>query len=223
MREPVLPAVRDPLELQEAHDALAAYLTGNFGAISRTDQLVYTIAKDVICWALNHNHRNRFTEQYTKVLLHLNQCGFRPSSPALEAEQARLYKERLCRLPASIMPRVVEGSISVVEAEQVTANASIGYLKEHPELFPSGGQCPACGDTHSPHLPHNASNQFYQLHFAANHGYQPTWEDAMAHCPEDLQGRLAAALERSQGHTQILESPLPDMAIREIRAILGGK
>jgi hypothetical protein len=48
------------------------------------------------------------------------------------------------------------------------------------------GTCPECAVDHVPSYPHNKDSLYYQYHFYAEHNRWPTWEDAMAHCTEDM-------------------------------------
>lgn len=66
----------------------------------------------------------------------------------------------------------------------------MGYLKELGGMEILGntppGTCPLCAVAHRPELPHNRDSLTYQYKFFDEHGRWPTWEDAMAHCPEDI-------------------------------------
>ncbi|KUK53054.1 MAG: Uncharacterized protein XD78_1496 [Desulfotomaculum sp. 46_296] len=54
-------------------------------------------------------------------------------------------------------------------------------------LMPAApGTCPECAVDHPPELPHNQQSLFFQYKFFNEHGRWPTWEDAMAHCSEDM-------------------------------------
>jgi len=54
-------------------------------------------------------------------------------------------------------------------------------------LLPAkAGTCPECATKHQPEQPHNAQSLFYQYKFYNDNGHWPTWEDAMAHCTEDV-------------------------------------
>jgi hypothetical protein len=46
--------------------------------------------------------------------------------------------------------------------------------------------CPECGVKHHPEAPHNRDSLFYQYYFYNKHGRWPTWEDAIAHCSEEI-------------------------------------
>lgn len=66
----------------------------------------------------------------------------------------------------------------------------MGYLKELYGMTLLGGvpdgTCPECAVKHEPDQPHNRNSLTYQYKFYDQHGRWPTWEDAMAHCPEDI-------------------------------------
>ena len=49
------------------------------------------------------------------------------------------------------------------------------------------GTCEECATTHDASYPHNAQSLFYQFKFYNDHGRNPTWLDAMAHCDENMQ------------------------------------
>ena len=57
------------------------------------------------------------------------------------------------------------------------------------------GTCPECAVKHEPHLPHNRNSLTYQYKFYDKHGRWPTWEDAMAHCPDEIKELWKKALE----------------------------
>lgn len=48
------------------------------------------------------------------------------------------------------------------------------------------GTCPECSVNHVPGYPHDQQSLFYQYKFYNDNGRWPTWEDAMAHCSEDV-------------------------------------
>lgn len=48
------------------------------------------------------------------------------------------------------------------------------------------GTCSECATKHEPNQPHNQQSLFYQYKFYNEHGRWPTWEDAMAHCDEQM-------------------------------------
>lgn len=66
----------------------------------------------------------------------------------------------------------------------------MGFLKEKHGITMIGkapeGTCPECAVKHDPWQPHNKDSLTYQYKFYDEHGRLPTWEDAMAHCDEDI-------------------------------------
>lgn len=48
------------------------------------------------------------------------------------------------------------------------------------------GTCPECATKHEPEQPHNAQSMHYQYSFYGREGRWPTWNDALAHCPENV-------------------------------------
>ncbi len=67
----------------------------------------------------------------------------------------------------------------------------MGYLKERHGMMMPGrtpdGTCPLCAVVHAPDQPHNRDSLAYQYKFYDEYGRWPTWIDAMAHCPEQIQ------------------------------------
>ena len=53
-------------------------------------------------------------------------------------------------------------------------------------LPPMRGSCPICAAMHEEALPHKRNSIYYQMKFRQQHGRFPTWEDAMAHCTEEM-------------------------------------
>lgn len=47
-------------------------------------------------------------------------------------------------------------------------------------------KCPACAVDHTPDMPHDWRSLFYHYSFFKLNGRYPTWEDAMAHCAENV-------------------------------------
>jgi hypothetical protein len=46
--------------------------------------------------------------------------------------------------------------------------------------------CQECAVDHPKDHPHNADSLYYQYKFLDQHGRWPTWEDAIAHCNEEV-------------------------------------
>jgi len=51
--------------------------------------------------------------------------------------------------------------------------------------------CQVCGQKHPDEESHDPTTLKYQMLFAANHprGKSPTWEDAMAHCDDEVKAK----------------------------------
>ncbi len=56
------------------------------------------------------------------------------------------------------------------------------------------GTCPECAVPHEESQPHNAQSMFYQYYFYNQKGRWPTWNDALSHCPDDVQSRWKSQL-----------------------------
>jgi len=53
-------------------------------------------------------------------------------------------------------------------------------------LPPQPGTCPECAVVHEPEMPHDKQSLYYQTQFYLRHGRWPTWEDAVAHCSDEM-------------------------------------
>lgn len=58
----------------------------------------------------------------------------------------------------------------------------------------SDGKCSQCAVVHGPDEPHSQPSLAYQYSFFAEHDRWPTWEDAMAHCSDELYERWREVL-----------------------------
>ena len=58
--------------------------------------------------------------------------------------------------------------------------------------------CQECAVKHEPEMPHNQQSLYYQYKFYHQNGRWPTWEDALAHCPNDVKDVWKNAL-RNEG------------------------
>ena len=63
-------------------------------------------------------------------------------------------------------------------------------------LPPKPDVCQKCATKHHPDSPHNAQSLYYQYSFMAEHGRWPTWEDAVAHCPERIKEMWIVELKK---------------------------
>ena len=59
-------------------------------------------------------------------------------------------------------------------------------MEEIKVVPPSPGACPICATTHDPKEPHDRDSLYYQNWFRKRYKRFPTWEDAMAHCKEEV-------------------------------------
>lgn len=57
------------------------------------------------------------------------------------------------------------------------------------------GKCSECAVKHEPEQPHNQQSLFYQYKFFNEHGRWPTWQDAMAHCTDEVKQLWTDALK----------------------------
>lgn len=57
-------------------------------------------------------------------------------------------------------------------------------------------ECKECLETHLPFMLRDKLNLYYQLKFYKENGRYPTWEDAMADCPAEIQKRLKRELKK---------------------------
>jgi hypothetical protein len=62
-------------------------------------------------------------------------------------------------------------------------------------LPPRADVCQECAVDHDPRLPHNQQSLYYQMKFKMEHGRDATWNDAMAHCTDDVKERWIEGLK----------------------------
>lgn len=58
--------------------------------------------------------------------------------------------------------------------------------------------CPECAVKHEPEMPHDQQSLYYQYKFYHENGHWPTWENALEHCPKEVQDAWKNAL-RNEG------------------------
>ena len=63
-------------------------------------------------------------------------------------------------------------------------------------LPPAKHLCQQCAHNHSPEQPHNPQTLYYAVWFQQNYGRSPTWNDAMAHCSEEVRAEWIAYLTK---------------------------
>lgn len=69
-------------------------------------------------------------------------------------------------------------------------------------LKPAPGHCPECAREHRPELPHDKHSLYYAMKFKMEHGREPTWDDAMAHCTEEMKTSWKATMARVHEQTK---------------------
>lgn len=77
-------------------------------------------------------------------------------------------------------------------------------------LPPREGLCPECAVDHPPDLPHNKSSMYYQTSFRMKNNRWPTWEDAMAHCSDQMKTDWREAMKRTRESTEAITGPKPE-------------
>lgn len=65
-------------------------------------------------------------------------------------------------------------------------------------LRPDPNVCQKCAVDHDPEQPHNQQSLYWQYWFYGKNGRWPTWEDAMAHCTDEVKQYWIDAL-RARG------------------------
>ena len=68
-------------------------------------------------------------------------------------------------------------------------------IKSFSVLPPKPNNCQMCAVDHATDQPHDHGSLFYQMKFNQEHGRFPTWEDAMAHCSEEVRTQWGSLLK----------------------------
>lgn len=63
-------------------------------------------------------------------------------------------------------------------------------------LPPRPDVCQICARDHEPHYPHDQTSIYYHTKFHMEHGRAPTWDDAMAHCTDEMKKTWRESMER---------------------------
>jgi hypothetical protein len=72
-------------------------------------------------------------------------------------------------------------------------------------LFPlSSDVCQECGWPHESIYPHFLASNYYQMKFYDENDRAPTWEDALAHCPESMKEGWRASMARTRRESEKL-------------------
>ena len=69
-------------------------------------------------------------------------------------------------------------------------------------LPPAPGKCQACATDHEPELPHNQESLYWHYWFYGQHGRWPTWDDAMAHCFDEVRDLWKQAMVKVMAERQ---------------------
>jgi hypothetical protein len=72
------------------------------------------------------------------------------------------------------------------EEDQIEATV-IDLRREGFLLPPAPDRCQQCAADHEPLEPHDQRSLYYRVWFERQRGRAPTWDDAMAHCPPEVQ------------------------------------
>lgn len=67
-------------------------------------------------------------------------------------------------------------------------------LEELVFMPPRPGVCPVCACAHPAHMPHNPLSIYYRIMFRQEHGRMPDWDDATAHCTDEVVRQLSHEL-----------------------------
>lgn len=59
-------------------------------------------------------------------------------------------------------------------------------FKKFQLLPPAPDLCQKCATKHDSHEPHNQESMYWHTWFENEYGRVPTWEDAMAHCSDEI-------------------------------------
>jgi hypothetical protein len=72
-------------------------------------------------------------------------------------------------------------------------------------LLPAApGLCQECAMEHPVTAPHNQKSLHYQYHFRQRHDRWPTWDDAMAHCTDEVKSDWRRELIKHREMTESL-------------------
>lgn len=76
-------------------------------------------------------------------------------------------------------------------------------------LPPAPDKCQVCAADHGPEEPHNPESLYWAMARNMEGKPSPTWEDALAHCDEDVQKASAEVLAK---HGVEVTLPIPEGA-----------
>ena len=67
-------------------------------------------------------------------------------------------------------------------------------------VAPGPRACKICATNHKPGQPHDRDSLYYQNWFRKRHKRFPTWNDAMAHCTDEVKAEYRAILAKRGIH-----------------------
>jgi hypothetical protein len=73
-------------------------------------------------------------------------------------------------------------------------------------LPPEPGKCQECAREHNPELPHDKNSIYYVTKFYQDHGRSPTWDDAMAHCTDEMKKSWKETMARVEENSDKFRS-----------------
>jgi len=77
-------------------------------------------------------------------------------------------------------------------------------------LPPKKGNCLICAVNHPMDFPHDANSLYYGMRFKDKHGRDPTWQDAVAHLPEDMQPVCLEEIKKVYAENNLELRDLPE-------------
>lgn len=119
---------------------------------------------------------------------------------------------RTHREPFFISPQARPGGLkgeSIIESKMIRPKHLSSFM-----LLPAKpGTCQECAVKHDESQPHNRNSLYYQYHFYNEHGFWPTWGDALAHCDDDDIREYWKTELKSKGVTDDELKPAPKPAL----------
>lgn len=93
-------------------------------------------------------------------------------------------------------PAEVELQISRWERANMASEMSVKVIPASQMMLlpPAPDKCQECAVKHDPSLPHDKTSLFYQVKFSRDNGRSATWDDAMAHCDEEMRAEWMIVL-----------------------------
>lgn len=189
-----MPMARDDREIRHVLDLFGQAGAGNFPGVGLTprNEFVSRIIADTLAWVLQVKFDGPFVMFRAELEREVARAGYFPEYPVDAVLARQRVADLVARLPRKWRRAVTSGLLTVGQASQRCSAEAIKLCDAMPP--PAGDVCGECRRRHDAHLPHDVRSRAYRLLFAACHGRNPDWADAVAHCAEPLQGAVAAAL-----------------------------